>query len=354
MRRITVLLAAVVLVGSIRGSEAPAADVKAAVEKGLKRIAEGIANYPKHRQCFSCHHQAMAVLSLTAARKHGFEVDVELLNRQIDFSLRTFRNKTLISGGRGVGGDSTSVGYALTMLGAVDRPYDATTEALLNYLLARQRRDGSWPVPAQRQPTMGSLFTNTALALAALKKFGPPLESLEAADLQERLDAAFARGRDWLLAHPPKDTEDKVFHLRGLVDAGAETKVIEEARDRLLAEQRPDGSWSQLEGREGDAYATGTVLVALRHAGLDASHQGYRQGVEYLLRSQKEDGAWIVQTRSRPLQPFFDNGDPGGKSQFISFVATNWAVLALLETFPQAPGSGPGKGRTGWIFGLSD
>jgi hypothetical protein len=35
------------------------------------------------------------------------------------------------------------------------------------------------------------------------------------------------------------------------------------------------------------------------------------------------------------LQLFFDNGDPGGKSQFISFAATGWAVLALLEQFPR-------------------
>jgi len=60
------------------------------------------------------------------------------------------------------------------------------------------------------------------------------------------------------------------------------------------------------------------------------------------LDTQKEDGAWIVQTRARPLQLFFDNGDPGGKSQFISFAATNWAVLALLETVPPA-GSGRDK-----------
>ena len=91
----------------------------------------------------------------------------------------------------------------------------------------------------------------------------------------------------------------------------------------------------------GDAYATATVLVALRHAGLDSGHEAYQKGVKYLLDTQKADGAWIVQTRSRPLQRFFDNGDPGGKSQFISFAATNWAVLALLETIP--PTATPGS-----------
>ena len=57
----------------------------------------------------------------------------------------------------------------------------------------------------------------------------------------------------------------------------------------------------------------------------------YRKGVSYLLKTQRDDGAWIVETRSKPIQIFFDNGDPGGKSQFISFAATGWAVLALLE-----------------------
>ena len=53
-----------------------------------------------------------------------------------------------------------------------------------------------------------------------------------------------------------------------------------------------------------------------------------------LLGNQREDGAWIVETRSRPVQTFFDNGDPGDKSQFISFLSTCWAVAALLETMP--------------------
>jgi N-acyl-D-amino-acid deacylase len=54
--------------------------------------------------------------------------------------------------------------------------------------------------------------------------------------------------------------------------------------------------------------------------------------VDYLLRTQCDDGSWLVETRSKPIQVFFDNGDPGGNSQFISFAATGWAVLALLET----------------------
>jgi N-acyl-D-amino-acid deacylase len=278
----------------------------------------------------------MAILSLTAARQRGFAVDDEIIQKQVEFSLKTFRNKSVIARGQGVGGDSTGVVYALHTFAAAERPYDDTTAALVEYLLVKQRKDGSWPIAAfgDRPPTMGSLFTNAGLALVVLKKYSPPRDAVGAAALQARIDAAFKKGRDWLLANEPRSTEDKVFHLRGLVDAGAEPRAIEVARERLVREQLKDGSWAQLADMSGDAYATATALAALRRAGLDPGHDVYKKGVQYLLDTQKDDGAWLVQTRSRPLQVFFDNGDPGGKSQFISFAATNWAVLALLETVP--------------------
>src|SRR5262245_53227331 len=273
-----------------------------------------MANYPRHRQCFSCHHQAMAVLSMTSARRRGLAVDSERLEKVIDFSLRSFRNRALIAKGQGVGGDSVGVVYALHTFAAVERPYDETTAALVEYLLVKQREDGAWPIPAfgDRPPTMGSLFTNTGLAVSALKHYGPPKDAPGAAELQQRIETALTRGRDWLLANQPGSTEDKVFHLHGLAAACVEAKEIEAARERLLKDQRPDGSWAQLPDMAGDAYATGTVLVALRKAGLGVNHEAYQRGVKYLLESQQEDGAWIVQTRSRPLQLFFDNGDPGG------------------------------------------
>jgi N-acyl-D-amino-acid deacylase len=338
MRPIAALLVGVALTASVRAGGEPGPAVRTAIEKGLKRIEKGVKNYPKHRSCFSCHHQAMAVLSMAAARQRGFAVDAELVQSQIDFSLKTFRNKKVIARGQGVGGDSTGVVYALNTFAAAGRAYDDTTAALVEYLLVRQRKDGSWPIAAfgDRPPTMGSLFTNAGLALSVLKHYSPPRDATGAAALQKRIDTAFTKGRDWLLANKPTATEDKVFHLRGLVAAGVESKRIEAARATLLKEQRKDGSWAQLDRLSGDAYATGTVLVALRQAGLDTVHEAYKKGVQYLLSTQKEDGAWIVQTRSRPLQIFFDNGDPGGKSQFISFAATNWAILALLETLPPA------------------
>ncbi len=310
--------------------------VKAAVTKALQRIEKGLTNYPKHRQCFSCHHQAMGVIAMTAAQKHGFEVDSDVRQKQVEFSLKTFRNRSTIAKGRGVGGDSTGVVYVLHMFAAVERPYDETAAALVEYLLVKQRQDGSWPIApfGDRPPTMGSLFTNAGLAMAVLKKYGPPKDAAGAEALQKRVEAAFDKGRLWLLANKPVSTEDKAFHLRGLVDAGADAKLVETARDRLVKDQREDGAWAQLADMSGDAYATATALVTLRRAGLATTEKAHQKGVKYLIDSQLDDGAWFVQTRSKPLQKFFDNGDHGGKSQFISFAATNWAVVALLDTLP--------------------
>jgi hypothetical protein len=153
--------------------------------------------------------------------------------------------------------------------------------------------------------------------------------------MRARGDRAFDKGKGWLLHSQPATTEDKAFRMRGLVYAGADPKEVGVARALLLKEQRGDGSWAQLAGMGGDAYATGSVLAALRAAGVPAGDPACRKAVRYLVTTQKEDGAWIVETRSRPVQTFFDNGDPGGKSQFISFAGTGWATLALLETLAE-------------------
>jgi hypothetical protein len=54
--------------------------------------------------------------------------------------------------------------------------------------------------------------------------------------------------------------------------------------------------------------------------------------VEFLLRTQLEDGSWFVQTRSFPLQAHVETLFPHGRSQFISVAATSWATMALAQT----------------------
>ena len=82
---------------------------------------------------------------------------------------------------------------------------------------------------------------------------------------------------------------------------------------------------------QADAYATGSVLVALNKAGnIAARNEVWSKGVAYLLDAQKPDGSWHVTSRATPEQEYFESGFPHGKDQFISAFATGWAAETLL------------------------
>lgn len=320
---------------TVKGETAWAEDVpRLAIEKGLRRIETGAANYLKNASCFSCHHQYHAMAIVPAASRRGFHVEEKCLPEQVAFTLDSFRpSGEQIRKGRGIPGGNTMAAYALLALEQAGHRRDDVTDMLVEYLLVRQKPDGSWPAIMPRPPSEGSTFTNNALVLRALKKWASP-DAKDTPESRKRIDTAFKLGRDWLLAAAPTDTEDRAFHLRGLVSMDADADKINAAREKLLSSQNRDGSWSQLPNLKGDAYATGLVLVALRESGVAHDHPACRKGAQFLVKTQLADGSWLVTTRSRPVQKFFDNGDPHDKSQFISFAATGWAVQALLETLP--------------------
>jgi hypothetical protein len=319
------------LIGWVVATSAPAAAppdaTSHAIRRGLDRLQTGAASYVEKRQCFSCHHQALTIAALAEAKGRGFAIDETLLKDQVRFTLASFAPKlSQIRKGQSVPGGNTMVAYGLFALQKGEHLRDATTSGLVEYLLVRQHADGSWPALMPRPPSEGSKFTNTALALQALTHYGSG-----DTPSRKRIDLAYSKGKAWLTTHEPATTEDRVFHLRGLVALKADAT---KARRSLQREQLSDGSWAQLPKRPGDAYATASVLLALRAAGLSRSDAAYRKGIAHLLRTQNADGSWIVTTRSRPVQTFFDNGDPGGKSQFISFAATGWATWALIDSLP--------------------
>src|SRR5262245_51694809 len=192
MRTVLVAAALLLLAPAVRAGE-KADPSRAAVAKGLRRIEQGASSYLTNRKCFSCHHQAMSILSLSSARKRGFEVDKAKLAKQVEFTLDHFRKrKDKVLKGQGVEGASTMAVYALFALDGAGHPADEITAALVKYLLLRQKLDGAFPALAQRPPSEGSLFTNAALALNGLSKFGP---------------AKGAKGADELRAKVPKAIE---------------------------------------------------------------------------------------------------------------------------------------------------
>jgi ankyrin repeat protein len=276
--------------------------------------------------CVSCHHQALPALALRFARERGFKVNEEKARQQADTTRRILagRRERLLQGA-GVA-DQLDAGYWLVALAADGATRDETTDALVHYLTLKQAKDGRWRATLFRPPANDGDFTATALAVRGLQLFGPPGRG-------EEIAGQVARARDWLASATPRTTEDRTFQLLGLKWAGARKEDIDKAAAALLAEQGKDGGWSQLASMPADAYATGQVLVALHQSGaVSVADPAYRRGTQFLLTAQLADGSWFVQSRSLPVQPFFESGFPHGRSQFISCAATGWATAALALT----------------------
>jgi squalene cyclase len=302
----------------------PPESIKDAAVKSLTLLQKSAAEYTVHRKCFSCHHQALPVLAISSAKARGFEVNEKELQQQLQFTADFLaKNRENYQQGKGQGGQADTAGYALLTLDAGGWKADATTAAVVDYLLQRDKERDHWRPVSQRPPSEASAFTTTYLALHALKKYAPP-------DKQKVVDSRFEKARKWLTATRTKDTEDAVFRLLALKLADADAKTIDSAAQELLKNQRPDGGWSQTEKLESDAYATGSALVALHRAsGLPTKDDVYQRGTKFLVTAQQADGSWHVRSRSKPFQTYFESGFPHGKDQFISSAASSWATIAL-------------------------
>jgi len=319
------IAAALILVGNASAQPLPD-EIRSAASKSLALLRESADEYTMQRACFSCHHQPLAVLTMTMAKSRGFDVDDKDIEHQLQFTAAHLaRGRRNYEQGKGQGGQAETAGYGLLTLHAGGWKADATTAAVVEYLLLRDTDRDFWQASTtQRPPTQTSALTTTYLALAALKNFGSPTK-------QERIEARLEQVRSWLLTVKLKDTEDRVFHLRALKVAGVDGSPLQTAAAMLVQQQRADGGWAQLDTRESDAYATGSALVALHEAGaLRTKDDVYQRGVAFLLKTQEVDGSWHIRTRSRPFQKYFESGFPHGEDQFISYVGTGWATMALL------------------------
>jgi hypothetical protein len=68
------------------------------------------------------------------------------------------------------------------------------------------------------------------------------------------------------------------------------------------------------------------TLWALNEAGVVRRDA---QGVKFLLGTQCADGSWHGASRATTFQQYFESGFPYGHDQWISTMATGWAVNAL-------------------------
>ena len=301
------------------------AAIRAAVDRSLPLLQEVSAAFVRQTGCASCHHNSLVSLASAAARTHGYHVPAAQETAAAAFMppyLESWRERALQN--IPIAGGPDTVSYLLVGMAADGYAPDAASDAHVIGLARRQEVDGHWAVQTLRPPIESNDVEVTAMSARALRLFAP-------ASRRAEFDKAVDRARAWLVNATPVDTEELAFKVLGLVWSGASRSAIADAARELAAAQREDGGWSQNERRGSDAYATGEALVALRESGaVAAADPTVRRGVAYLLSTQFEDGSWFVDSRSVPIQAYFDSGFPFGVNQWISTAATAWATWALV------------------------
>ena len=323
---------------SVQALPAAAASPRTAIKRSLPAIQASMAMFSTEAKCVSCHQEGLGRITTGEAASHGYTLDEKV--RRIETARITgmvaamqplhaaalksdaaMKQIPLIE----INEVSDTYGWLLSGMVAQGQPRTAATAAMAMCLAHQQSADGSWTFSVPRVPMQSSVFTFTALAVHALEAYGPE-------DHHSEISQRVALAKAWLLKSRPQNSEDRASRLLGLNWSAGGAQARRAAAAAILADQLPDGGWSQVPGGHSDAYATGQALYALRVGGkVSTSDPAWHRGVRYLLRTQDADGTWFVNKRAMPANNYFSVGFPHGESQYASFNGTCWAVLALLQ-----------------------
>jgi len=271
--------------------------------------------------CVSCHHNLVAALAEDQCRQKGIPfADTSRAERMA----KTILGLKIVSNINHPADFLTAKfipAYALVALHADHYPADNNTEIAVDY--------GSFAAEYGRPPQEGGEAHLAALAIRSIQMYAAPAKSI-------KVKEEVARTRHWLENYSSDVQQEVAFQLLGLQWCEAPNNEKAKIAARLLALQHSDGGWSQLGTMSSDAYATGEALYALFESGtLKPADEASQKALAWLLKTQDPTGAWVVQTRTYPLQPFFTTDfPPYDENQFISAAATSWATLALLDALP--------------------
>jgi len=268
------------------------------LQKTSIKSKESFINHASHQDCTSCHQQFLPLAAIGMAKKFRVAVDKEselelikmvqageLKNPEVDW--QPLFHPDAVS----------TKGYALFGDALEDVPANEYTDSAVHHLAAIQSKDGRWQNNLPRPPLQSSDVGATALAIHALQRYPLPGRKAELAGQVER-------ARRWLWTVKADHQEARVYQLLGLAWAGESHAKLQPLAKALLAEQHPDGGWSQLPGTASDAYATGQATYALRiAAGFENAHPAVDHARRFLVETQLADGSWYVRRRAFPFQP---------------------------------------------------
>src|SRR5262249_29944178 len=141
-------------------------------------------------------------------------------------------------------------------------------------------------------PIGSSPETLTLLALLALSAPNAP-------DMGKEGKSAQQRGLEWLRkVRPDEELQTTALRLVLWRRLGRASTEWEPLVKQLRGVQNADGGWSQIRKAKSDAYATGQALYALAEAGVKPGDEAVRRAQAFLVKTQREDGAWAMVSRA--------------------------------------------------------
>src|SRR5262249_51663178 len=160
------------------------------------------------------------LLALVTARSRGLAIDEALFDRNLR-AIAGFldKNRENYLKGQGQGGQVDTAGYALWTLQLGQWEADATTAAVAEYLLLRDTKLDHLRTTSNRPPSEVIPFTTTYVALRGLDGYAT-------AEQDDRVGQRVETVRRWLSSAPARDTEERVFRLRGLKLARGGSKAV--------------------------------------------------------------------------------------------------------------------------------
>ncbi len=316
------------------GNENTSTDrIRDAAAKAISVIQNSQKTWFSKQSCFSCHQQALPAFAFRAAREHGVPIDEKAAHADAAAAFGFYSNFDRAIHYTHIIDPAMDDGWGLVAASAAGLKPSLVTNIYARLLAARQEPDGHWETGDERPPQSYSPFSATAIAISAIETYSHPSQRSD-------LEARVGKARAWLLQHTAHTTEERAFQIFGLCITGHDPQSLTKLAEGLKATQQADGGWSSREGRPSDAYSTGEALWAMHNAaGLPISDPAWQRGLQYLLKTQANDGTWHVTTRLHPpapvSPPYFETGHPYGHDQFISTMGESWAVAALAAALPE-------------------
>ncbi len=299
-------------------------DIRSAIERSLPFLEkagiawmEGRISIQNGDACVSCHQVPFGIWSQSEARARGILLEDskydDLAKQAVAFLNRPNKGRVM--------------SWGPVILGLKQSEVDNDTSKILRNFLGsiveKQQSEGYWRAkgqfPRQNRPSSESDEVATMWTILTLSSFDEMDESV----LKSR-----ERALDWVQNLEPGESNEWLL-TRMLVEHKLEGPILaHKLLEQLLKQQNRDGGWSWLPKDNSNAFSTGQTLYALNLAGVPYKDSHIQNAVNYLLKTQKTDGTWFVDSNLTSR----DGSD--AKDYVYTYWGTAWATIGLARSLP--------------------